>query len=111
MWSMYSIGMMLAGIGATWETLLSLSQNLLLLWILAPHRKPPDKPQEPRNNTITLPRKRQLNPKRHLRHLKIPRETRNNKMRVLLLELMAAQKIQAGIPQINISQDSILKKS
>ena len=79
MWSMYSVGMMMAGIGATWETLLSLSQNLLLPRILAPHRKPPDKPQELSNNTITLPRKRQLNPKRHLSNLKIPRETRNSK--------------------------------
>ena len=87
---MYSVGMMLAGIGATWEALLSLSQNLLLLWILAPNRKPPDKPQEPRNNTMTLPRKRKLNPKRHPRHLKIPRETRNNKLRVLLLALIGS---------------------
>ena len=57
MWSMYSVGMLLAGIGVTWETFVSLSFHWLMLWVLKPNRKPPDKPQKPAINFMVVSRK------------------------------------------------------
>ena len=58
MWSMYSVGMLLAGLRVTWETFISLTCHWLILWILKPNKKPPDKPQKLAINFIIISRKK-----------------------------------------------------
>ena len=65
MWSMYSIGMLLAGLGVTWEIFVSLSCHWLILKVLKPNRKPPDKPQKPVINFMVVSRKKKLNNKKN----------------------------------------------
>ena len=87
MWSMYSVGMLLAGLGVHWEAYTSIAYCWIVLWVLQPHRKPPDKPHEPKFNIVFLPKNLQ-NFKKKPRHFKFP----NDKM----VRLSFRNHVQAG---------------
>ena len=103
---MYSVGMLLTGLGVTWETFVSLTCHWLMLQVIKPNRKPPDKPQKPVSNFMIVSRKRKLDNKKNRKFVQVQHKansTRQKKLRLLLLALIAAQQTCANRPHITVS--------